>query len=516
MSRQPSNINASHDAEQIDVAIIGGGIAGLTIAYRLRQRSPHLRVALLEASDRCGGKILSETVETDDGRFIVEGGPDAFLAQKPWAKTLVEELGIGERLIPVNSVSAPVSILKTGRLVALPAGVSLLAPTRFGPFLRSPLLSKSGKVRVLREMGIPASLDNGDESVAAFVTRRLGSEAVDWLAEPLLAGIYNAEPERMSLLATFPQFRTLEKEHGSLINGLRSAARAARDKPRGPVFLSLRGGMQELTDTLTAQIGAIIRSNTTVQHLERLPSGHYRLRRDRGQAIIARSVVVTLPAIDSARLLQSVAPAAANELARLRTVGAGSISLAYRNDDIKRPLPGYGLVIPRRENRPINAITVTSAKFAGRAPEGWTLMRVFFGGARSAESMFYNDDRLLKVVREQLHDLLGIEAEPAFHRLYRWRTGSPQYDVGHLLRIAAIESALPDGLLLAGGTYHGVGIPDIVRTATEIAERIAARVTVSPGPGPARREWGEFSENEPAAINIAFPLSSDAGEGARG
>jgi oxygen-dependent protoporphyrinogen oxidase len=363
----------------------------------------------------------------------------------------------------------------------------------------------------MREMGIPASLDAGDESIAAFVTRRLGSEAVDWLAEPLLAGIYNAEPERMSLLATFPQFRTLEREHGSLINGLRTTARATRNKARGPAFLSLRGGMQELTDTLAAKVVSIARPNTTVQQLQRLPSGHYHLICDRGQDIVARSVVVTLPSIDTARLLETVAPTAANELGRLRTVGAGSISLAFRTEEIRRPLTGYGLVIPRREGRPINAITIASAKFAGRAPEGWELLRIFFGGARSAETMFYNEDRLLTVVREQLQDLLGIEAEPAFYRLYRWRTGSPQYDVGHLDRIAAIESALPTGLLLAGGTYHGVGIPDIVRTATGVAAGIATQGQPSlPSYGRGEKVFNESFHPH------AFPFASQTGDGAKG
>lgn len=476
MSHQPDR----RQRDSVDVAIIGGGIAGLTVAYRLVQQSRGLRVVLVEASERLGGKILTETVDTQDGRFIVEGGPDAFLVQKPWAKALVEELGLGERLVPINMVAAPVSILKGGRPVSMPAGVSLLAPTRYGLFLRSPLLSTGGKARVLRELQIPASTETADESIAAFVARRFGPEAIDWLAEPLLAGIYNAEPERMSLLATFPQFRALERDHGSLIRGLRAAAKATADKPRSPAFLTLRGGMQELTDILAARVSGVTRLNTRIDRLAQGPTGGYRLGCEGGQTIEARTVVVTLPAIDAARLLDEVAPTSASELARLRTVGAGSISLAYRADQITRPLKGYGLVIPRREGRPINAITVASVKFDGRAPEGWSLLRVFFGGARSAETMFYKEDRLLSVVQDQLQDLLGIGAAPTFHRLYRWKTGSPQYDVGHLDRIATIEAHLPAGLLVAGGTYHGVGLPDIVRTATAVAERVAATTEPSP------------------------------------
>jgi len=501
----------------VDVAIIGGGIAGLTVAYRLLQRTPSARIAIFEATDRLGGKILSETVETEHGRFIVEGGPDAFLVQKPWANALVDDLGLGARTVPINFVTSPVSILKRGRPIPLPAGVSLLAPTRFGPFLRSALLSTSGKARVLRDLGISASKNANDESIADFVTRRLGSEAVDWLAEPLLAGIYNAEPERMSLLATFPQFRALERDHGSLIAGLRAVARAAGDKPKGPAFLTLRGGMQDLTDALATRVQSIAHLNTKVERLQRSARNGYVLTVDSGQTIEARTVVVTLPAIDAARLLEPVAPAAAGELARLRTVGAGSISLAYRDSEITRPLTGYGLVIPRRESRPINAITVASAKFSGRAPAGWHLLRVFFGGARSAETMFYKEDRLLEVVRDQLSELLGIDADPAFHRLFRWKTGSPQYDVGHLDRIAAIESTLPVGLLLAGGSYHGVGLPDIVRKATNIAERIDLTLPSPATPLPYDRS-GERSLHIPdlAALPDAFPVSRSAGDGASG
>jgi oxygen-dependent protoporphyrinogen oxidase len=458
--------------ECVDVAVVGGGIAGLSVAYQLIAHAPWLICALFEASPRLGGKVLTETIDLDDGRFVVEAGPDAFLAQKPWARQLAEELGLADRIVPITTVPQPVSILKHGRPIPLPEGVSLLAPTRFGPFVRSPLLSPRGKARTALDLILPASPCDADESLGALVRRRLGEEALDWIAEPLMAGIYNGDPDRLSLLATFPTFRAIERDHGSLIRGLRAAARAARDKPRGPAFLTLRGGMQELTDALASRVAGIAYRDASVEAVCRTPDGAFTLAFAGRSPVVARRLVLTVPTADAATLLMGIAPRAADGLARLHTIGAGSVSLAYRPGDVKRPLPGYGLVVPRREERPINAITVASRKFEGRAPGGWQLLRVFFGGARSTTSLFMDEDRLIEVIRGELCDLLGIESPPAFHRLHRWSSGSPRYDVGHLDRIAAIEAELPPGVFVTGGAYRGVGLPDIVRAATTVAERI--------------------------------------------
>jgi oxygen-dependent protoporphyrinogen oxidase len=497
-------------AERVDVAVAGGGIAGLCASYRLMTRAPHLTCVLLEASDRLGGKVLTETIERPEGRFILEAGPDAFLAQKPWARQLAEEIGLGNRLVPINQVPQPVSVLKNGRPVSLPDGVSLLAPTKLRPFLRSPLLSARGKARTALDLVISAKSDDADESLADFVRRRLGPDALDWIAEPLMAGIYNADPEHLSLLATFPNFRKVEREHRSLIRGLRTLAQTEPGKPRPPAFLTLQGGMKEFTDALAARVSGIARCNTVVKSIDRTHDGAHVLALAGRRPIVAKTLVMALPAMEAARLLEQIAPQSAEGLSQLRTISAGSVSLAYRTDDVRNPLPGYGLVIPRREERPINAITVASKKFAGRAPEGWQLLRVFFGGARSRATMFLEDDRLLQVVREELGDLLGIEAPPAFHRISRWPSGSPQYDVGHLDRIAEIERGLPPGVYIAGGAFHGVGLPDIVRAATAVAERVAA-LTPNPSPNPGRGE--PFDERH---LRPRVPPLPELGEGARG
>jgi oxygen-dependent protoporphyrinogen oxidase len=232
--------------------------------------------------------------------------------------------------------------------------------------------------------------------------------------------------------------------------------------------------MQELTDALATRVAGTARLGAGVESIGRAADGGYVLRCGDCPPIVAEAVLLAVPAADAARLIAPIAPRVAGDLARLRTVGAGSVALAYREDEVRRPLAGYGLVVPRRERRPINAITVASRKFDDRAPAGWHLLRVFFGGARSPTSLLLDDDCLIQVVRDQLRDLLGIEAPPAFHRVYRWSAASPQYDVGHLERIAEIEQTLPSHVFVTGSAYHGVGLPDLVRSATAATDQIIA------------------------------------------
>jgi protoporphyrinogen/coproporphyrinogen III oxidase len=244
---------------------------------------------------------------------------------------------------------------------------------------------------------------------------------------------------------------------------------------RPPVFLSLRGGMQTLVDALAQRVGDAVETDVTATGIVREPTGGYRLTFADRPDVLAETVVLTVPATVAAGLLAEVAPNAADRLRELWAVHAGTISLAYRTADIPRPLPGYGLVIPKREGRAINAVTVASRKFGGRAPVGWELLRLFFGGYRSPATMELDDVALLELVRDELRDLLGIAVPPAFHRIYRWPAGSPQYDVGHLARIAAIEAALPPRIALTGSPYRGVGIPDVINEAQRRAGAEARR-----------------------------------------
>jgi oxygen-dependent protoporphyrinogen oxidase len=404
------------------------------------------------------------------------------LTQKPWALQLARELGLDDQLLGTNDHKRTVYVLNKGKPVPLPEGVLLIVPTKFMPFALSPLISLRGKIRMGMDLFIPPRNGSADETLADFVRRRLGHEALDKIAEPLMAGIYNAEAERQSLMATFPRFRKLEQDYGSLIRGM-LAARKARSKPPNnmgkkpvSVFMSLQAGSEELIRALVAQLTGELKINTGVTHIDSNLKGDYSLQLSTGEVMRADAVIVATPAYAAAALLRPLVPRIADALDAIRYVSTGTISLAYRRGDIQRPLEGFGLVIPHSENRPINAITLSSIKFDHRAPDGHVLMRAFFGGSRSPQSMALDDDVLLTVVRKELKAILGIEAPPLFRRIYRWHRANPQYDVGHLDRVDAIDDALPDGIFVTGSPYRGVGMPDCVHQAQQTATRVVTQI----------------------------------------
>jgi len=471
--------------KQFHVAIVGGGITGLSAAYTLQQASPEdvdLTYSLLERSNRWGGKIRTETVGGfGDGPFVVEGGPDSFITQKPWALELARELGMEDRFLPTNDEQRKVFVLNKGKPTPLPDGVLLIVPTRFLPFALSPLISPLGKLRMGMDLFIPPKEEDEDETLADFVTRRLGAEALDKIAEPLMSGIYNAEAEKQSLLATFPRFRKIEAEHGSLIKGMLAARRARASRPRPSsngrrppsMFISFEDGMEELVEEISSRLSGECRLETTVEKLEHSDGG-YTLALDDGSRLAADGVILAVPAYVAARLVKDVAPEAARGLRRIRYVSTGTISLAYRAAEVNHPLDGFGLVIPRSERRPVNALTWTSTKFDERAPDGYVLLRAFFGGSRTPQMMKVGDEELVTVVRSELKALMGIDARPIFHRIYRWPRANPQYDVGHLKRVAAIEAALPEHLYVTGSPYRGIGIPDCVHQAQQTAKQLVS------------------------------------------
>jgi oxygen-dependent protoporphyrinogen oxidase len=465
---------------QRHVVIIGGGISGLSAAWYLQQQSQNSGMAVnftvLEASDRWGGKILTERVEGfAETPFVIEAGPDSFLTQKPWALQLARELGLAGRLLGTNDEMRNVYVLHRGKPVVLPDGVLLIVPTKFVPFALSPLISPLGKLRMGLDLFIPAKRDNRDETLAEFVRRRLGHEALDKIAEPLMSGIYNAEVDKQSILATFPRFRQLEREHGSLIRGM-LVSRRQRTTPSQAtttsMFMSLQGGTQELVEALVQRLKGDLRLHRLVTAIERITEGNCRVTTSSGDTLYADAVLLTTPAYATAELLHPLSAQAGDKLAAIRYVSTGTISMAFRASDVKRPLYGFGLVVPKSEQRPINAITISSTKFNHRAPDDYVLLRVFFGGSRSPESMTYEDDRLLSIIREELQDILGIEVAPLFHRIYRWHNANPQYDVNHLEHIAEIEAALPAGIYVTGSAFRGVGMPDCVYQSQQTVNKI--------------------------------------------
>ena len=472
-------------AGRYDVVIIGGGITGLSAAWSLEKRSRAAGASpsycLLEESGRWGGKVTTDDVVAPrDKRFVIEGGADSFITQKPWALQLARELGMDERILPTNDDRRQVYVLHRGRTVPLPDGVMLLVPTKFGPFVRSSLLSPWGKVRMGMDLFVPPKRDGRDETLAAFIRRRLGEEALDKIAEPLMAGIYNAEAERQSLLATFPRFRALEERHGSLIKGMLAAKKGRKGTARSngraapSTFVSFLGGMHELIETLETRLTGDKRLNSQVISLSPVSAGRYQVRLADGALLTAAAVILAIPAHAAAALVEPFAAAAARGLRAIRYVSTGTISLAYRRSEVNHPLNGFGIVIPRSEKRRINAITWTSTKFNHRAPGDHILLRVFFGGSRTPTMMELDEELLLDAVRREMRAIMGIDVAPDLYRIYRWFQANPQYDVGHLERVSAIESALPAGLYVSGSPYRGVGIPDCVRQAGETAGEVFA------------------------------------------
>jgi protoporphyrinogen/coproporphyrinogen III oxidase len=477
------------------VAIVGGGITGLAAAYYLqeaaREQAPALRYTLLEGSERWGGKIRTEAIPGEGGEpFVVEAGPDSFITQKPWAWQLARRLGLEEELLPTNDASRQIYVLNKGKPTPLPEGVLLIVPTKFMPFALSPLISPLGKLRMGLDLVLPAKRDGADETLAEFITRRLGAEALDKIAEPLMSGIYNAEADRQSLLATFPRFRAIEEKHGSLIRGM-LAARQARSAPAAngqapaqppSVFVSFRDGMETLVSALRRQLDGDLRLNTIVQQLGRGAAGGYRLALSDGSQLDADAVILAVPAYVAASLLRPLAPAAAAEMEKIRYVSTGTISLAYRASEIGDVPPGHGLVVPASEARHVNAVTISSSKFDRRAPAGMVLVRAFFGGSRTPQMMDVPDAELLTLVRAELRQTMGMRGAPLFHRVYRWPRANPQYDVGHLERVAAIEAALPPSLFVSGSPYRGIGIPDCVHQAEQTVNEVLAALTAERQP----------------------------------
>ncbi|MBK9055307.1 MAG: protoporphyrinogen oxidase [Chloroflexi bacterium] len=464
-----------NDLPKPRVAIIGGGITGLMAAWEL-QKSGQVELALLEATAHWGGKIATEFVPAPDGgQFLIEGGPDSFVSRKPELWTLAQELGLGEQVVNPGSETRHMYILEQGRPVAVP-----LSPLAF---LRSGILSARGKLRLLAEPFIPARRDEADESLHAFATRRLGVEAAERFIGPILAGIYNSDPTRQSILTASPVMREMEKDHGGLVRGSlargRAKAKLRREAQQNghdlpPAFFTFSGGAQAVVDTLVHKLNGDLRLNASVSCLEKQAEG-YQIILTNGETLWAQAAILAVPANQAAQMLKRVGPAAANQLSHIQQNHIGTMTLAYRANDLNLPFPVQGLMIPRREQRAIDAITCPSAKLPSRAPEGYTLIRTFFGGSRP-ELAEMDEAQLLRTVRKELHDLLGITAEPVAHRLFQWPHSFPQTDVNHLNRVDEIEAMLPPAIYLAGNSYRGMGVPDCVRQGIAAAHQALAVV----------------------------------------
>jgi oxygen-dependent protoporphyrinogen oxidase len=454
--------------------IIGGGITGLATAFHL-QRATDVAVTLIESGSRLGGKIASRH---EDG-FLIEGGPDSFIARKPATIELCRALGLQDELIGTSPAEHSTYVLSRGRLHTFPDGVV--------PFLKTGLISWPGKLRMAAEMLLPRRRQEGDESLASFVQRRMGAEALQKMVGPLLAGIYAADPACLSLQSTFAMLPEMEKKYGSVLRGYlvqkwrRRNAKKTAPRKSPSMFMTLKGGLEILVESLILNLGRTdIRLNTRI--LTVMPVGdHYEVLLHDGSYLKADDVVFATPAYVTADLLQGLDPDLARQLRAIRYVSTATVSLGFRRRDLKRPLDGYGFVVPSQEGRLITACTWSSAKFAGRAPEECVLVRVFIGGARNQQVAEQDEAILVEIARQELRAIMGIDAPPVVSRAYRWRKGNPQYDVGHLARVSEIERLVAryPGLHLAGAAYRGAGVPDCVESGARVASRIAEQASGS-------------------------------------
>ena len=445
------------------IVIVGGGITGLSAAWELQQRG--IRYTLLEASARWGGKIISSTFELDNSKFLVEGGPDTLVTRKPEAWELANELGILDQVADPGSETSGIYVLDNASLQPIP-----VSPARF---FATPLLTLRGKLRLLAEPFQPARRDDEDESLGDFVRRRLGQEALDKFIGPVLGGIYNTDPEKQSIMVSSPVMREMEKDGGGLfIGALKRMLRGGKKKKSNiPRFISFKNGLQALTDELARQLNGDLRLNARVESIAKSENG-YQITLAGGESVDADGIIFATLAQQTSELIKHLLPAVSRQLSEMRQQNIGTVSLVYRESDIPAKPLVNGLMIPRREKRLIDAVTFTSRKMPERSTAGFAVLRVFIGGG-APEMVTSSDGQLIDAVKKELAELLGITAAPQTWTAFRWESGFPQAEVGHLQRVDEIEKLLPPGIAVAGSSYRGIAVPDCIRQGRGAAANIA-------------------------------------------
>jgi oxygen-dependent protoporphyrinogen oxidase len=453
------------------VVIVGGGISGLATAFRIRQAVPDVALTMIEALDRPGGKMDTERVEG----FTIEHGPNGFLDGKPEALQLAADLGLA--VVHASDFAKKRFVCRGGRLRALPDSPAA--------FLKSQLLSWSGKWRLLREPWAAPMPPGVDETLSDFARRRIGPEARDYLIDPMVSGVFAGDPDRMSLAAAFPRIHELETRYGGLFRGMLGVMRERRKEgrktgagPAGPAgrLTSFSGGVRTLVDALRDRLADTLVLETPVTRVRRTAWGMlvYSRRPDGTERRDAADVVVlACPAYEASRILGDESPSLAATLADIPDAPIAVVATAFQRPDVPHPLDGFGFLIPKAEARPILGTLWDSAIFPDRAPAGQILLRSMVGGARDPEVVSAGDDVLVGRVRSQLRELLGIRADPVLVRVYRYEHGIPQYTVGHLGRLERIDRALGrfPGLFLCHNAYRGIALNDCCREAMRTARQ---------------------------------------------
>lgn len=469
-----------------NTVIIGGGISGLSAAYYLSKAG--VRPTLLERAPQTGG-VIQTRVEQG---CILEEGPDGFMAAKPWAMNLIKELGLADQVMGSNDHSRVTYIVKHGKLIPMPEGLMMMVPTKILPLVETPLLSWGAKIRMGLEIFRQPHGRQPDRSIYEFLSDHYGEELIDYLAEPLLAGVYGGDPREMSVNSVLARFVEIEAKYGSLSRGVLASRRAqasqngahashngqhrtnshSPNSGGGSFLLTLKGGTGQLIDKLMEAIRPTTEIvHVTAEAIEQAPGG-FRVRAN-GAWIEAEHVVLATPACDASRVVQNLQPELANLLGQIPYTSSITLSLGYRKATFDHPLAGHGFLVPKKERKHILGCTWVGNKFENRVPDNMVLLRCFLSG----DSMHLTDGELVEAARSDIHSIMGLEAEPVFHHIARWPHSMAQYTVGHEKRVARIDeltAAIP-GLYLAGNGYRGIGLPDCVRMGQEAATKISAQ-----------------------------------------
>ncbi len=467
------------------VVVVGGGISGLATAHRLVELAPNVEVTLFEAAPRLGGVL--ETVRHGD--YLLESGADNFITNVPWAIDLCRRVGLEHDLLQTRPGHRTAFVVRRGRLHKIPQGFIIMAPSRMWPIMTTGILSPLGKLRLAAEYFVPPRKEDGDESLAEFVTRRLGREAYDRLVQPLIGGIYTGDPRQLSLLATMPRFREMERKHGSMTRAmLRQMARRSKSETqssggRYSMFVAPREGMASLVEALAQRLPArTICTNGRVERIERQPDGRWQVELNPGSGLrsaVADAIVLATPAGAAAHLLRPLQSELADELAEIHHSSCAIVTLVYRRDQIAHPMDGFGFVVPIVEKRKILSGSFASVKYVGRAPENEVVIRVFIGGTCQSELLDLDDAQLRQLAIQELAELMGIHGTPQFDRIVRYRDTMPQYYVGHQDRVQRIAAQVAKlgGLFVTGNAYQGVGVPFCIHGGEQTAEKVVDYLT---------------------------------------
>ncbi|MGD8375151.1 MAG: protoporphyrinogen oxidase [Acidobacteriota bacterium] len=467
--------------ERKRIVVVGGGISGLAAAHRVTELAAEhghpVEVSLLEAGPRLGGVISSRRV---DG-YLVEEGPDSILTEKPWAVALARRIGIQDRLVSTLEGYRRSYVARRGRLHATPDGFYLLAPSHLAPLVTTRLFSIPGKLRMGLDLLIPRGAARADESLASFVRRRLGTEALERIAQPMVAGIYGADPEKLSLRATFPRFHEMEREHRSIILALRAGIRRRRRSAGGAasgarysLFVAFDEGLQVLTDTLAGRLPeGVARTRAPVDAIYPSPEGTWRLRSN-GTEETADALVLAVPAHRASELVGTFDAKLGQRLAAIPYGSSATVCLGYPEAAVGHPLDGVGFVVPAVEGQTIIGCTFSHRKYPGRAPAGHALFRAF----HATPSLEHTDEELIDITHGELQGYLDLGEPPSMAHVARWPRSMAHFEVGHIDRVDRIWEALRahPGLRLAGNAYRGIGIPDCIHSGETAAEEEMARL----------------------------------------